>query len=56
MLESEVKDALRHISNRKAAGGEDIPIELLKTGGDEVVTVLTAMCNCNIVYEEWPSD
>ena len=34
MLESEVEDALRHISNRKAAGGDDIPIELLKAGGD----------------------
>ena len=41
VLESEVKDALQHISNRKAAGGEYIglPNELLKAGGDDAVTV-----------------
>ena len=37
VLESEEKDALRHIPNRKAAGCDDIPIELLKAGGDEAV-------------------
>ena len=37
VLASEVKDALRHISNRKPAGGGDIPIELLKAGEDEEV-------------------
>ena len=29
-----MKDALRHISNRKEAEGDDIPIELLKAGGE----------------------
>ena len=35
VLELEGKDALRHISTRKVAGGDDIPIELLK-GGESV--------------------
>ena len=56
VLESEVKDALRHISNRKPAGGGDIPIELLKAAGDEAVKVLTTMCNCVWKKKEWPSD
>ena len=29
----------------EAAGGDDIPVELLKAGGDEAVKVLTTMCN-----------
>ena len=45
MLESEVKDALQHISNRKPAGGDVIviPIELLKAEGDEAVKMLTTL-------------
>ena len=34
LLELEVKEAIRHISNIKAKGCEGIPIELLKAGGD----------------------
>ena len=56
VLESDIKDALRHISNRKAAGSDDIPIELLKAGGEETVKVLTNMCNCVWKKKEWPSD
>ena len=44
MLESEVNGALRNISNRTAAGGDAMPIELLKATGDEAVKVLTNMC------------
>ena len=43
-------------SNRKAAGRDDIPIELLKAGGDEEVMVLTTMCNCVWKKKEWLSD
>ena len=56
VLVSEVNDALRHISNIKAAGGDDIPIELLNAGGDEAVKVLTTMCNCVWKKKEWPPD
>ena len=55
MLEAEVKDALRHISNRKAAGGDDIPIELLKAGGDGAVKVLTIICKaCSGMHLQVP--
>ena len=45
VLEIEVKEALGHISNRKSAGRDGIPIELLKVGGDEAVKVLLSLCN-----------
>ena len=34
VMEIEVKEALRHISNRKSAGCDGIPIDLLKAGGE----------------------
>ena len=35
--EPEVMETLRHVSNRKSAGCDGIPIELLKAGGEEAV-------------------
>ena len=37
------------LTTRKAAGGDDISIELLKSEGCESVKVLSSMCN----YCEW---
>ena len=51
----EVKEALIHISNRKSAGCDEIPIELLKAGGAEAVKVMTGICNC-IMEEEGMAD
>ena len=47
-----MKEALRHISNRKSAGCDGIPIELLKAGGEEAVKVMTGLCK----RKEWPTD
>ena len=55
VMEIEVKEALRHISNRKSAGCNGIPIELLKAGGEEAVKVMTCLCNC-IWKEEGMAD
>ena len=54
--ETEVKEALRHISNRKSAGCDGIPIELLKAGGEEAVKVMTVLCNCIWKRKEWPTN
>ena len=51
-----MKEALRHISNRKSAGCDGIPIELLKAGGEEAVKVMTGLCNCIWKRKEWPTD
>ena len=46
VMEIEVKEALTHISSRKSARCDGIPIELLKVGGEEAVKVMTGLCNC----------
>ena len=51
-----MKEALRHISNRKSAGCDGIPIELLKAGWEEAVKVMTGLCNCIWKRKEWPTD
>ena len=57
VMATEVKEALRHISNRKSAGCDGIPIQLLKAGGEEAVKVMTGLCNCIIwKRKEWPTD
>ena len=56
VMEIEVKEALRHISNRKSAGCDGIPIELLKAGGEEAAKVMTGLCNCIWKGKEWPTD
>ena len=56
VMEIEVKEALRHISNRKSAGCDGIPIELLKAGGEEAVKVMTGLCNCIIMEEDGMAD
>ena len=56
VMEIEVKEALRHIYNRKSAGCDVIPIELLKAGGEEAVKVMTGLCNCIWKRKEWPTD
>ena len=45
-LEILVKEALRHISNRKSAGCDGISIELLKAGEEKAVKVMTGLRNC----------
>ena len=56
VMETEVKEALRHIYDRKSAGCDGIPIELLKAGGEEAVKVITGLCNCIWKRKEWPKD
>ena len=56
VMEIEVKEALRHISNRISAGCDAIPIELLKAGGEEAVKVMTGLCNSIWKRKEWPTD
>ena len=52
VMEIEVKEPLRHISNRKSAGCDGIPIERLKAEEQEAVKVMTGLCNCIYIMEE----
>ena len=51
-----MKEALRHIYNRKSAGSDGITIVLLKAGGEEAVKVMTDLCNSMWKRREWPTD
>ena len=44
ILEEEVRNALKALSNGKSPGSDGIPIELLKEVDEEAIKVLTAIC------------
>ena len=56
ILETEVKDAIKHISNRKSSGCDGIPIELLKAGGDASIKILLILLNIIWRTKEWHID
>jgi hypothetical protein len=56
ILEEEVKAALHQISNDKAPGVDEIPIELIKAGGDEAARVITMLCQTVWDTGHWPKD
>ena len=56
MMDIEVQEALRHIYNRKSAGCDGMPIELLKAGGEDAVKVMPGLCNSIFKRKEWPTD
>ncbi len=52
----EVEQALREIKNRKASGVDNIPIELIKHGGDDTAKVILALCQQIWRSCKWPVD
>ena len=44
ILESEVRWALKVISDDKSPGSDKIPIELVKNGGEKTVKAITGLC------------
>ena len=56
ILEREVHSALFDVANGKSTGGDNIPIELIKAGGDNAVKILTKLCNLIWMKKSWPSD
>ena len=51
-----MKEAIRHISNRKSPGYDEIPIEFLKSGGDDAIRVITSLCNSMWKTKIWSND
>ena len=43
-------------ANGKTAGCDNIPIELIKEGGEEAVKVITRLCNMIWQEKAWPQD
>ncbi|CAF1545793.1 unnamed protein product, partial [Rotaria magnacalcarata] len=56
ILESEIKWALECIANNKASGIDEIPAELFKILGDDVVKILLAICQQIWKTQQWPKD
>ena len=55
ILWEEVETAIRSLKNGKAAGIVNIPAELLKHGGTEVIDILTKICNKTWQTRQWPT-
>ena len=56
ILESEVEDAIRTLNIVKSPGIDNIPAELLKSGGDILKKLLTDICNKIWETGIWPSE
>ena len=56
VMESEVRAALYDLQDRKAPDGDDIPVELIKDAGDEVITIITRLCRRIWETNQWPED
>ena len=54
ILESEVRWALKVISDDKSPGSDNIPIELVKNGGEKTVKAITGLCQKIWATKEWP--
>ena len=44
ILHTEVKAAVQSLKKGKSAGVDNIPTELVQTGGDGIITALTTIC------------
>jgi len=51
-----VKQAIMRMKNGRAAGPGDIPIELIKSGGQKLLTMITILLNKIINGEKVPED
>ena len=54
--ESEVIEALESIADYESPGSDDIPIELIKKGGEETVTAITRLCQRILITKKWPTE
>ena len=55
ILREEVELAVKSLKHGKAAGVDNIPSELLKSGGEAMIDALTSICNKIWETGEWPT-
>ena len=55
ILHKEVEAAVQSLKKGKSAGVDNIPAELVHTGGEDVITALMAICNNVWQTGEWPT-
>ena len=56
MLREETEEAVRSLSAGKSPGMDNIPSELLKTGGEATTTVLIELYQKIWETKEWPKE
>ena len=54
-LRREVEAAVQSLKKGKSAGVDNIPSELVQAGGEDIITVLTTICNRIWQTGEWPT-
>ena len=55
ILREEVEAAIKSLKKGKSAGVDNIPAELVRAGGDDMITVLTNICSKIWQTGEWPT-
>ena len=55
ILRREMEAAVQSLKKGKSAGVGNIPAELVQAGGEDVITVLTTICNKIWQTGEWPT-
>ena len=56
VLQEEVEEAIKSMKTCKSAGIDNIPAELIKYGGPEMLNALTVICQRIWTSKEWPND
>ena len=56
VMREEVEEAIRSLPAGKSPGTDNIPAELLKKGGTELVTVITTLCQKIRETKQWPEE
>ena len=54
ILQLEVEAAVQSLKKGKSAGVNNIPLELVQGGGEDIITALTTVCNKIWQTGEWP--
>ena len=55
ILRKEVEAAVQSLKKMKSVGVDNIPVELVQADGEDVITVLTTICNKIWQTGEWPT-
>ena len=55
ILHTEAEAAVQSLKKGKSAGVDNIPAELVQAGGEDVITVLTTICDKIWQTGEWPT-
>lgn len=56
VMREEVEEAIRSLPEGKSPGADNIPTELLKHGGNELVTIVTSLCQKIWEAKQWPTE